>query len=744
MEPNPIPVPTIITLNEAQLLANEHAQAGVQASETFKLVAPEGTVLGGGGETIAFAKKDYGWNRPQIEAGYAANQAMIQRIAALENTIAGASSGVEQAQKGLATDEANYASLLAGTHAIKPDNPIYNQAVTDYQRDIATAKQTIAARIADGATAQAQLDQLLQGQENGVEVPGLKGRVDAALAAKTAYDADRKVGNISGALYTDSVAMQGNPNLGGDRNLLTRAVASTQVDQLIGTNVLSEEKFGVNENGQALGVSVQADGAGIKSDFTTNGLKKECFLNARYVDENIQRGLSDLEAIDYITGQIDRHPGNIFIDTSTGKVTGIDNDLAFPQAPRQNLAASAEFKGTESLPRFIHEETAKRILATKPVELRRTLEAVKKPGSATGLSSEEIDGAVGRLEELQRAIRDPSSVQRPDWERRANASDKATLEALPPFTVVQKFDAATYAQAVGYQNLRAKATINTTISECNKAADLNGVNRTSYLGSAMAMKRQTELNALSMPDRFGVRPPDTTPTALRNAAFVAHDTLERKEKADINELAKSLCREAINGQPLSGLASARKNDILTLGQQIKSSQDSLNKLAAERPSLAKQVEVDNNHLMNLQTEKAQIEANPRSKLGGFFSGETKHLKKLDEQIAAAEEKLKQSTLKLSTCNQAISATERLLEKRTTKLESLAKAEATDFYQNISRGRLTEVTNRDGMRAPPQPSAQTLPGSNREAVAPHGTPPPVPPRNTNNQQQSSPPPSRKLN
>ena len=37
----------------------------------------------------------------------------------------------------------------------------------------------------------------------------------------------------------------------------------------------------------------------------------------------------DLQLIDALTGQVDRHGGNIFVDPKTGKVTGIDNDAAF-------------------------------------------------------------------------------------------------------------------------------------------------------------------------------------------------------------------------------------------------------------------------------------------------------------------------------------------------------------------------------------------------------------------------------
>ncbi len=40
-------------------------------------------------------------------------------------------------------------------------------------------------------------------------------------------------------------------------------------------------------------------------------------------------GLIKLQVLDVITGQVDRHPGNYFIDPKTGQVTGIDQDCSF-------------------------------------------------------------------------------------------------------------------------------------------------------------------------------------------------------------------------------------------------------------------------------------------------------------------------------------------------------------------------------------------------------------------------------
>jgi hypothetical protein len=137
-------------------------------------------------------------------------------------------------------------------------------------------------------------------------------------------------GEIQGMFY--------NPTLGGDRGLLTRQVASYQADQLLGLNMVSEEKFGVDQHGNVLGMSVLADGGGAM-------VAGKSLLNVNYSRPEIQRGLSDLQVSDFITGQVDRNPNNIFIDPVTGKVTGIDNDLAFPEVSREEVFARRDAPG---------------------------------------------------------------------------------------------------------------------------------------------------------------------------------------------------------------------------------------------------------------------------------------------------------------------------------------------------------------------------------------------------------------
>lgn len=504
----------VLAISQDDLQANEHAQLGVQANETFVLNAAEGTALGVGGEQVAFAKKAFGANRPQIQADLNQHAGLIQTLKDLEARIIAGQSGVTQAQKDLTRDQG-----LLNQLGVRTDQNAENfDALT---KDVENGNAKIAQLQDNAQRAAVELAELKEGRRAGVAVPGLKDNVTAAINTRKAQEADAKLAKETGGLYNNG-DYETNVELGGDRNLLTRAVASTAVDRLIGTHVLAEEKFGQDEAGNVLGVSVQADGAGVKGDFRADdGIKRECYLNVDYSKPAIQKGLSDLEVVDYITGQVDRHCGNIFVDPTSGKVTGIDNDMAFPEKNRALMSAEREFKGTENMPRIIDRSTADKIMSITPEALRSTLEGVKKPGTDTTLSKQEIDGAVKRLMDLQAAIRDPSSVQRPEWESNANpdlsADEKARVAALPPFQVVEAFTPDTYAQAKDYQNMRFKDSTGTTIGESNNPTNLGTFNRTSYIGAIEAQKRQIDVNAALKPTEFGVRPASTAQQAVRNA-----------------------------------------------------------------------------------------------------------------------------------------------------------------------------------------------------------------------------------
>jgi hypothetical protein len=114
----------------------------------------------------------------------------------------------------------------------------------------------------------------------------------------------------------------------------------------------------------------------------------------------IQKGMSDAQILDLLCGQVDRNPYNIiYQDTGDGGMTPrlIDNDLAFGSQfntlSGDNLEAMGGYLPNE-LPRLIDAATAEKITGISEGNLRGAL-------AGTGLTTEELDAAVGRLQSLK-------------------------------------------------------------------------------------------------------------------------------------------------------------------------------------------------------------------------------------------------------------------------------------------------------------------------------------------------------
>ena len=111
--------------------------------------------------------------------------------------------------------------------------------------------------------------------------------------------------------------------------------------------------------------------------------------------------LADLQIVDYLSGNVDRHGGNMsyIVDENTGKfidVQAFDNDTAFGTVP---IGKKGVFRqaGTNNL-HVITETMAKKVLKTSPEMMKFTLRG-------RGLKEEEIQEACVRLTNLQAAIK---------------------------------------------------------------------------------------------------------------------------------------------------------------------------------------------------------------------------------------------------------------------------------------------------------------------------------------------------
>jgi len=283
--------------------------------------------------------------------------------------------------------------------------------------------------------------------------------------------------------------------LGADpTSMLTRSVATSAVDKALGMNAVAEEKFGIAADGTPFGISVGVPGAPIFKRPDEHG-GMETFLKVDYAHPQIQKGLFDLQAQDYITGQVDRHGGNIFIDPHTNEVRGIDNDLAFPVIDREEMiqkSAELQAKAAAGLPDYMHADTAKKIEALSPAELRKTLTSIEPPPGVAKMEPAAIEGAVQRLEKLQ-----------------------AHIEVLrEKCHVVDQFTPETYKACVDAQKAARP--------DCPLEQDPFNTPRTSYVGTAaIEQARTASLNAGQVPGRL-VATIDDIPKARVNPQFAVY------------------------------------------------------------------------------------------------------------------------------------------------------------------------------------------------------------------------------
>lgn len=471
--------------------------SSAQANETFVVDARFNRSLGENGETMGFAKKRFD-NDPNVQQKRE-NLAMsaaetleklkkkpvvkqwIEDKAILDEpqvTLANLDRYIETALKELA---------VAESAEVRDEGLL--QSCSD---NIARLEKARAHVVNVSNNPELERLRLLEVKKVNPNISQYVKQFEASKAATALWNSNGGIGSSSGNLFADK-KMLDDPELGGDRNLLARAVASHEVDKLIGLNVCAQEKFGQDEQGNLVGISVQCDGAGVRSQYGQNdwGESTTAFLDIDYADTNIQKGLYDLEALDYITGQIDRHQGNIFVDPDTGKVTGIDNDLAFPEVDRDDMIATGEDltkKAVHGMPKMMHQDTAAKLAAINPEDLRKTLEAVQSPDGTQSLSPAEIDGAVGRLEALKKEIdANPSRIQ-----------------------VVPQFDENTYRQSVQTQQQEAQ----------NSGLGTDAKN-TSYIGSIENERQFTQQKIDEGDELFVKRPAESVGKAKLNLEYAA-------------------------------------------------------------------------------------------------------------------------------------------------------------------------------------------------------------------------------
>jgi len=459
--------PANVIQSDAIKLSANDMKGAIQASETFRIDAAGQNTFGQGAETMGYAKLQVSERTKMLqESTGEMRQALraaglppltVTTIGDRFNSLGGYEKTLATSQDPLQIQTATElrANVLQGIDNLV-QRGIENLPPDQQASIVAKFDEWKAAEIACAASQAADST--------------TRGAADALFKRETEYGQE----NVQGARTMGDI----------DATFIGRSVASYETDRLLGTNVCSEERLGVSDDGKLLGVSVAVDGAQVSRitpvQIDGNDELTSRILDVDYASHEVQKGLYDLEALDYVTGQIDRHPGNVVIDPATKNLKGIDNDLAFPEADRATVLAHSN-KAVANLPMFVHQDTAQKILNVTPAQLRESLSKIAYPNSPDKpvLSQDEIDGAVQRLGELQNHIKN-----------------------LPPERLVQTFDAGTYQAAVTAQ----MDCLRDYVDNAGKldGADITAENigdidikcpKTSYLGSIEIARLEAQADA---------------------------------------------------------------------------------------------------------------------------------------------------------------------------------------------------------------------------------------------------------
>lgn len=207
--------------------------------------------------------------------------------------------------------------------------------------------------------------------------------------------------------------------VGADVSVSKRNVASSRMAELLGQgNVIAHSELAqvTDKSGRVLeGILMQQaegkSGADLAEAFQTQK-QKECFESGKEYEKamgnftydmttpSLQKSMSTLQIMDWISGQVDRHKGNYFIQRDAqGKmtgVTGIDNDFAFGRtAGGGNYGAYTVQDGRLNIP-HMDKDLAMRIMALTPDTIQLFLGDILDP--------QLTDACWGRVKQLQDAI----------------------------------------------------------------------------------------------------------------------------------------------------------------------------------------------------------------------------------------------------------------------------------------------------------------------------------------------------
>ena len=204
-----------------------------------------------------------------------------------------------------------------------------------------------------------------------------------------------QLGTIINTLFSDLELLDN----GGRVNMTRRNVATSRMASLLGLKDLIAESQTVDILDEATGKTIRGNlmnqAEGKEHEEIENSLKE------RKITSTFLRDITNLQVLDYLCGQVDRHAGNMMYkvdgDGNVTGVQGIDNDGAF--GLKENAGRVARVFDTSSEEMFIpymDAHLADRIMELDGDTLRYALMDLIK--------EEEINEAIKRLHTLQKGI----------------------------------------------------------------------------------------------------------------------------------------------------------------------------------------------------------------------------------------------------------------------------------------------------------------------------------------------------
>lgn len=223
--------------------------------------------------------------------------------------------------------------------------------------------------------------------------------------------------NAKGALVTKDNLLEPSGILeeGGKVNMTKRNVATSRFAALLGLDYLVAKSESVEVYDEATNQIIRgnlmekADGIEAKK-FLPEFKKNHSVGTSMFATAKAQKDLVNLQVLDVLCGQMDRHDGNFMIqveggDTITG-IKGIDNDASFGNnvdvvlmdrngKERHDRRVYDIENGKMALP-YMDKNLAERILVLEPDVIRFALKGL--------ISDREIESAIIRLNMMKKAI----------------------------------------------------------------------------------------------------------------------------------------------------------------------------------------------------------------------------------------------------------------------------------------------------------------------------------------------------